>query len=89
MKNFILIFLFIINLLGFMLMYIDKKRAIKHKWRISENALMTIAIAGGCIGSLLGMYCFRHKTKHPKFTIGIPSILIIEIILFFFIYIKY
>lgn len=82
MKNFVLIFLFIINLLGFILMYIDKKRAVKHKWRISENALITVAIVGGSIGSLLGMYCFRHKTKHLKFTFGIPAILIIEIILF-------
>lgn len=82
MKNIIFIFLTIINLLGFILMYIDKKRAIKHEWRISESTLMAVATIGGSIGSLLGMYCFRHKTKHLKFTFGIPAILIIEIILF-------
>lgn len=61
MKNIIFIFLTIINLLGFILMYIDKKRAIKHEWRISENTLMAVATIGGSIGSLLGMYCLDIK----------------------------
>lgn len=88
MKDFILMFLFISNILGFILMYIDKKRAIKHKWRISENTLINISIAGGSIGILLGIYIFRHKIKHFKFTFGVPAILIVELI-FLFIYMCY
>ena len=63
------------------MMYIDKKKAIKGKWRISEKTLISIAIIGGSCGMLIGMYYFRHKTKHNLFTIGIPIILTIQIIL--------
>lgn len=59
----------------------DKKKAQKKKWRISERALLGAAIIGGSLGTLAGMYIFRHKTKHPKFTIGIPVILALQIIL--------
>jgi len=60
-------------------MLVDKKRAIKNQWRISEKALIGISIIGGSIGMLAGMSTFRHKTKHKKFTIGIPIILIIQV----------
>lgn len=63
-------------------MYIDKRKAIENKWRVSESTLISIAIIGGSLGSLLGMYTFRHKTKHIKFTIGIPFIMLIQFILF-------
>lgn len=76
----ILIYLVIVNLLGILVMYIDKRKAKYGKWRISENTLLTISIIGGSIGILIGMYCFRHKTKKAKFTWGIPAILIIQII---------
>ncbi|MBE6071172.1 MAG: DUF1294 domain-containing protein [Clostridium butyricum] len=89
MDTFIIIFLFLINLIGFILMYTDKKRAINHKWRISESTLIGIAIIGGSLGILLGMYTFRHKTKHFKFTFGVPLILIIEIVSLLFYIIKY
>ena len=56
-------------------MLADKLIAKKKKWRIPEATLMTVAAVGGSIGSLAGMYTFRHKTRHPKFTIGIPVIL--------------
>lgn len=68
-----------VNLLGFLSMGIDKKRAKNHEWRISEAVLFFFAIIGGSIGSLLGMKLFRHKTKHKKFTIGIPIILVLQI----------
>lgn len=61
-------------------MLIDKAKAKKKKWRIPEKTLMTVAAIGGSVGSLLGMYAVRHKTKHPKFTIGIPLILALQII---------
>jgi len=60
-------------------MLVDKKRAIKNQWRISEKALINISIIGGSIGMLAGMSTFRHKTKHKKFTIGIPVILVIQV----------
>ena len=78
MKYFLL-YLLLINAVGFLLMLIDKRKARHHRWRIPEATLMGVAALGGSIGSLLGMYTVRHKTKHPKFTLGIPVILIAQI----------
>lgn len=72
-------YILVINSIGFLSMYIDKIRAKKGKWRIKEWTLLTIAFLGGGIGSLIGMYKFRHKTKKPRFYIGIPTIVILEI----------
>ena len=58
----------------------DKHKAKKKLWRIPEVTLMTVAALGGSVGSLLGMYTVRHKTKHPKFTVGIPLLLALQII---------
>ena len=69
----------IINIISFAMYGIDKKLAKNHAWRISEAALMLSAILGGSIGSLLGMRVFHHKTKHPKFFIGIPVILAMQV----------
>ena len=78
-KN-ILIYLLAINLIAFLAMYIDKKRAKWGKWRIKESTLFTLVLLGGGIGGIAGMYTFRHKTKKPRFVIGFPAIIIIEII---------
>ena len=78
----LLVYLLIINALGLLVMLVDKYKAKKNLWRIPEATLMGIAIAGGSIGSLAGMYLVRHKTKHLKFTIGIPVILAVQIVLF-------
>lgn len=78
MKYF-LIYLLIINALGFILMLVDKHKARKNKWRIPEATLMIVAALGGSVGSLLGMYLVRHKTRHPKFFIGIPVILVLQV----------
>ena len=64
-------------------MFLDKQKAKRHKWRISENTLILISILGGSIGSIIGMQLFRHKTKHVKFKLGLPVILIIQIILLY------
>ena len=64
------------------LMYEDKKRAINKSWRISESNLICIAIIGGSIGVFCGMNAFRHKTKHNKFSIGVPGIMFLQAILF-------
>ena len=85
-KN-VIIYLIIINLIGFYVMWSDKRKAQKGKWRIPENTLFLITLLGGGIGTIAGMYTFRHKTKKLKFTIGLPAILILEIILF--IYLKF
>lgn len=78
MKYF-LIYLLIVNALSFLLMLIDKQKARKKKWRVPEATLMGFAAIGGSIGALMGMYTFRHKTLHKKFTIGIPLILVLQV----------
>lgn len=85
MKYFV-IYLFVINLIAFLSMYIDKRRAKYGKWRIKEHTLFILALLGGSIGSIAGMYTFRHKTKKPRFFIGFPVILIAEILLGIMIY---
>lgn len=77
--QYLLIYLLILNAAGFLLMLIDKKKAQLGRWRIQESTLMTVAVLGGSIGSLMGMKLFRHKTKHMKFTLGIPVILALQI----------
>lgn len=77
--KYLLIYLLLINALGFLLMLIDKWKAKHHRWRIPEATLMGVAALGGSVGSLLGMYTVRHKTKHVKFTVGIPVILVVQI----------
>lgn len=84
MEKFIVYYLLIINIIAFITIYIDKQKAIKHKWRIKESTLFLLSFMGGSIGTLLGMYNFRHKTKHLKFTVGIPLILIIQILICIF-----
>ena len=80
-KN-IVIYLLIINLIGFYMMWSDKRRAKWGKWRIPEQTLFIVTALGGGIGTIFGMYVFHHKTKKLKFTIGLPTILILEIVLF-------
>lgn len=81
MKELLLLYLLIINAAGFLLMLADKHKARKNRWRIPESTLMLTAALGGSVGSLIGMYTVRHKTKHPKFTVGIPLILALQIVL--------
>lgn len=81
MTKLILLYLLIINAIGFVLMLADKLSAQKNLWRIPEATLLTAAALGGSIGSLIGMYTIRHKTKHLKFTLGVPLILIAQIAL--------
>lgn len=79
----ILVYLIIINIIAAVFTIQDKKFAKKHQWRISENTLMIISLLGGSPAMYLTMKIIRHKTRHPKFMIGIPVILITEIILIF------
>lgn len=81
MKEFLCIYLLIINAAAFLLMLVDKLRAKKNLWRIPEKTLLSTALFGGSLGALLGMYTVRHKTRHPRFYIGIPLILFCQIAL--------
>lgn len=74
-------YLLLINAAGFLLMLADKHKAKKKQWRIPEATLMGVAAIGGSVGALLGMHLFRHKTKHPKFTLGIPLILAAQLVI--------
>ena len=78
-KN-IIIYLIIINLIAFLAMFIDKKKAQKGKWRIKESTLLILALIGGSIGAISGMYIFHHKTQKPRFYIGFPIIIILQIL---------
>ena len=77
----VLLYLIIINAAGFLLMLADKRKARRGAWRIPEATLIGTAALGGSIGVLAGMYLVRHKTKHLKFTIGVPLILFIQLAL--------
>ena len=79
-----LYYLLTVNAAAFLLMLLDKQKAIHHRWRIPEAALLGSVALGGSIGALLGMYFFRHKTKHKKFTLGVPAILIAQLCLALF-----
>lgn len=69
------------NLLAFLMFWLDKQYAKKDLWRIPEKTLIISALLGGSIGALFGMNRFRHKTKHRKFTLGIPAILVLQTVL--------
>ena len=74
-----LIYLAVINIVAFFLYGIDKWKAKRNKWRVTEARLLWIAVAGGSIGALLGMKIWHHKTKHNKFRFGLPAILILHL----------
>ena len=76
---FFLIYGAVVNLIGFALMGIDKKRAIRGAWRISEATLFLAAFAGGALGSTLGMHLFHHKTRHWYFRYGMPALFLLQV----------
>jgi uncharacterized membrane protein YsdA (DUF1294 family) len=75
------VYLLLMNLAGFLLMGADKRRAVKKAWRIPERTLLLTAFLGGGIGSMLGMYAFRHKTKRRKFALLLPVMALLDILL--------
>lgn len=82
MKVILLVTIYFIsmNLLGFLMMGVDKRKAKKHAFRIPEATLFIVALIGGSLGSLIGMYVFRHKTRHWYFVYGMPAILILQVL---------
>ena len=83
--EFLIPYLITVNALGLLLMLADKQKARKKRWRIPEATLMGVASIGGSAVVFLGMYLFRHKTRHPKFTVGVPLLLILHGVLLFLI----
>ena len=79
--KYVLLYLVIVNLFGFLVMWWDKRQARLGNWRTPEKTIFMITLFGGGFGTIAGMYKFRHKTKKLKFTIGLPTILISEICL--------
>ena len=82
--KYLLLYLLLINLIGFLAMFLDKQKAKKGKWRIPESTLLLLAVLGGSIGAWLGMRVWRHKTQHKKFKYGIPVIFILQVALCFY-----
>ncbi|MFI3170788.1 MAG: DUF1294 domain-containing protein [Eubacteriales bacterium] len=80
MNQILMIYFVVINIVAFVLYGVDKQKAIKHQWRIPEKTLFLVAILGGTLGAIFGMQFFRHKTKHWSFKLGLPMILLIQVL---------
>ena len=84
----VIIYLVVINLIGLLIMYVDKRKAKYGRWRIPEKTLLLVALLGGSIGTIAGMYLFRHKTQKLRFVLGFPTILISEIVIITYLLLK-
>ena len=73
-------YLLLINMVTFLAFAIDKRRAVKRKWRIPEKTLLGLSLIGGSVGGLIAMYCFRHKIRKPAFAYGLPIMLLVQVI---------
>ncbi|MCR5746533.1 MAG: DUF1294 domain-containing protein [Lachnospiraceae bacterium] len=82
----VMVYLIVISMITFACFGIDKWKAVNNKWRIKEATLMGLCLIGGSVGGLLGMYIFHHKSRKPLFSIGIPVILILQIIILVIVY---
>lgn len=89
MKWIILVYLAVMSLIAFGAFGIDKFKAKTDRWRISEKTLFLLALLGGGVGAFLGMRIFHHKTLHTKFVIGIPAIMIAQLALIIFLWIRF
>ena len=78
MRTILFVYLILINAASFLLMHIDKKKAVRHQWRIPEAVLIGISAVGGSLGGILGMLVFRHKIRKPRFYLGLPLLLILH-----------
>lgn len=83
------VWLIFINIFTFAAYALDKYKAVHHAWRIPERTLILLAVIGGSVGALLAMYTVRHKTKHNKFRIGVPAILIVQIVLAYIVWMQF
>lgn len=83
MQDFLLVYYVCVNIAGIILMAVDKSRAKNRGWRIKESTIWLCSLAGGAIGSTLGMQMFRHKTKHLQFKVGLPLLAVIHVFILF------
>lgn len=83
--DFLAIYFVIMNMIALAAMGIDKSRAVRHRWRIPERVLFLLALLGGSVGSLMGMWLFWHKVRNKMFVIGMPVILLLHMLLIFLI----
>ena len=81
MRTILFIYLILINAASFLLMHIDKKKAVRQQWRIPEAVLIGISAVGGSLGGILGMLAFRHKIRKPRFYLGLPLLFLLHIYL--------
>ncbi len=86
--KYIIIYLLTTNVIAFLMYGLDKWKAKKDKWRVPEKTLLLLAAIGGSIGALVAMQVFRHKTKHAKFLIGVPVILVLQLVLAWFLFLR-
>ena len=84
LTKYIIAYIIIINIITYIVYAYDKHQAKKHKWRVRESTLLFLALAMGSIGALAAMYTTRHKTRHKKFTVGVPLLLILNIMMLVF-----
>ncbi|WP_372996505.1 DUF1294 domain-containing protein [Lutispora sp.] len=84
----IFIYFIIINLAGYIIMAVDKRKSVRNKWRIQEKTLFAISLFGGALGMLLGMRSFHHKTKKTMFKVGIPLLAILNIAVYIYLLYK-
>lgn len=87
-KTFLAVYFIIVNIVGFIMSAVDKSAAKRHKWRVPEKNLFAVSLLGGAVGTLISMLLFRHKTKHKRFMIGIPLIILAQILLLHFLLFK-
>lgn len=86
MRELLICYLIGMNLTAFVLFGIDKRKAVKRRWRVPEATLLTVAALGGGAGALIGMYTFHHKTRKPRFYLGVPMLLVTELVLLWFVW---
>lgn len=86
LMSLLMIYLLVVNLYGFLMMFIDKRKAIKSDRRIPEKTLFSIAASGGALGVFIGMYTFKHKTLHASFAIGIPFLFLFNLLCIYIIF---
>ena len=79
LEKILIVYLVLANIAAFVMYGVDKRRAVKDKWRIPEKTLLLTALVGGSVGAFVGMQVFHHKTKHWKFMIGVPTCILLHI----------
>ena len=87
--KYLLVYLIIVNALTLLFMLVDKVKAKRNLWRIPERTLLSLCALGGSLGGLLGMKLFRHKTLHLRFSIGIPVMLAVHVVILIFLVIRF